>query len=107
MPAWAPQPLPSEVVVVPAGGDSIGPLGVMMKLSVPFNLSTSVESSSLDSRFKPIQLFKKVQLQSNLWDFPGSPIVKTLTSNAGGASLIPGQEVRTHVSSGQKYQNIK
>ena len=25
------------------------------------------------------------------WDFSGSPVVKTLPSNAGGASSIPGQ----------------
>ena len=25
-----------------------------------------------------------------IWDFPGSPVVKTLPSNAGGAGLIPG-----------------
>ena len=24
------------------------------------------------------------------WDFPGSPVVKTLPSNAGGMGLIPG-----------------
>ena len=26
------------------------------------------------------------------WDFLGDPVVKTLRSNAGGTSLIPGQE---------------
>ena len=27
----------------------------------------------------------------HLWDFPGSPVVKSLPSNAGGAGSIPGQ----------------
>ena len=27
-------------------------------------------------------------------DFPGSPVVKTLPSNARGTSLIPGQEAK-------------
>ena len=32
-------------------------------------------------------------------DFPGSPVVETLPSNAGGAGLIPGQECKIpHVS---------
>ena len=27
----------------------------------------------------------------HLWGFPGSPVVKSLPSNAGGAGSIPGQ----------------
>ena len=39
-------------------------------------------------------------------DFPSSPVVKT--SNAGGASSIPGQGLRFHMSCGKKQQqNIK
>ena len=26
----------------------------------------------------------------SIWDFPGSPVVKTLPSNEGGVDLIPG-----------------
>ena len=35
-------------------------------------------------------------------DFPHGPVVKTLPSNAGDASLIHGQELRCHVPPGQK-----
>ena len=28
--------------------------------------------------------------QSQLWDFPGGPVVKTSPSNAGGAGSVPG-----------------
>ena len=30
-------------------------------------------------------------------DFPDSPVVETLTSNAGGAGSIPGRELRPHM----------
>ena len=40
-------------------------------------------------------------------DFPSSPVVKI--SNVGGASSIPGQGLRFHMSGGQKQQqqNVK
>ena len=41
-----------------------------------------------------------------LMDFPGSPVVKTLPSNAGGAGLIPGQGAKIPHASQPKYQNI-
>ena len=40
-------------------------------------------------------------------DFPGSPVVKTSLSNAGGAGTIPGQGARIPHASGPKKQNIK
>ena len=42
-----------------------------------------------------------------LRDFPGGPVVKTLSSNAGGAGLIPGGELRSCMPRGPKNQNIK
>ena len=40
-------------------------------------------------------------------DFPGGPVVKTSPSNAGGASLIPGQGAKIPYASRPKNQNIK
>ena len=39
--------------------------------------------------------------------FPGSPVVKTLPSNAGGEDSIPGQGAKTPEASQPKNQNIK
>ena len=36
------------------------------------------------------------------WDIPSGPVVKTRASNAGGAGLIPGRELRSHMPRGQK-----
>ena len=33
----------------------------------------------------------------DLWDFLGSPVVKSLPSTAGGAGSIPGQGTKTHM----------
>ena len=40
-------------------------------------------------------------------DFPGSPVVKTSPSNAGGAGSIPSQGAKIPHASGPKNQNIK
>ena len=40
-------------------------------------------------------------------DFPGSPMVKTLPSNAGAAGLIPGQGTKIPHASWPKNQTIK
>ena len=40
-------------------------------------------------------------------DFPGSPVVKTLPSNAGGEGSIPGQGAKIPHASWPKKQNIK
>ena len=49
-----------------------------------------------------IELFK-----TQVRDFPGSLVVKTSPSNAGGASLIPGQGTKIPHASWPKYQNVK
>ena len=36
------------------------------------------------------------------WDCPGSPVVKTLSFNTGGAGSIPGQEVKIPLALSQK-----
>ena len=36
------------------------------------------------------------------WNCPGSPVVKTLSFNAGGAGSIPGQEVKIPHALSQK-----
>ena len=41
------------------------------------------------------------------WDFPGSPVVKTLPYNAEGVGSIPGQGVKIPHASEPKNQNIK
>ena len=40
-------------------------------------------------------------------DFPSSPVVKTLPSNAGGVDSVPGQGVNIPHASGPKNENIK
>ena len=40
-------------------------------------------------------------------DFPGSPVVKTSPSNAGGAGSIPGRGAKIPHASRPKNQNIK
>ena len=42
-----------------------------------------------------------------VWDFPGSPVVKTSPSNAGGVGSIPGQEAEIPHALWPKNQNIK
>ena len=41
------------------------------------------------------------------WDFPGSPAIKTLPSNAGDVGLIPGQGAKIPQASQPKRRNIK
>ena len=40
-------------------------------------------------------------------DFPGSPVVRTLPSNAGGVDLIPGWGAKIPHALGPKNQNLK
>ena len=42
-----------------------------------------------------------------LRDFPDSPVVESLPSNSGGASLTPGLETMIPRALGPKHQNIK
>jgi len=39
-------------------------------------------------------LLSHMPLESDFWDFPGGPMVKTLPSNAYGVGSIPGQGTR-------------
>ena len=42
------------------------------------------------------------------WDFPGGPVVKTLSSSArAGGSQPVVQQLGSHVPGGQKKQNVK
>ena len=50
---------------------------------------------------------KKNHLKKQLRDFPGSPVVKTSPSSAGGAGLIPGRGAKIPHASQPKNQNIK
>ena len=40
------------------------------------------------------------------WDFPGNPVVKTLSSSAGGRGSIPGRRAKILQVSWPKNQNI-
>ena len=44
---------------------------------------------------------------SNFRNFPGSPVVKTLPSNAGGVGSIPGRGAKIPHGLQSKHQNIK
>ena len=55
------------------------------------------------SRLRIVQ----VLLQDFMKDFSGSPVFKTMPSNAGGADLIPGQGNKIPCASQSKNQNIK
>ena len=46
-------------------------------------------------------------LKSTFWDFPGGPVVKTLSSNAGSAGSIPGRGAKIPHASRPKNQNLK
>ena len=46
-------------------------------------------------------------LKKKCRDFPGSPMVKTLPSNAGGVGLIPGWGAKIPQASLPRKQNIK
>ena len=41
-----------------------------------------------------LRFFFWLKTDSNFWDFPDNPVVKTLPSNAWGVSLIPGQAAK-------------
>ena len=45
--------------------------------------------------------------KKNWWDFPGSPVVETLPSSAGGMGSIPGQGAKIPHGLWPKNQNIK
>ena len=62
----------------------------------------SVTCSHLSSLIDP-----KSWQDSGLWDFPGSPVVKTSLSHAGGTDAIPGWGAKIPHASQPKNQNIK
>ena len=45
--------------------------------------------------------------QKKIRDFPGGPVVKTLSFNAGGEGSIPGQGAKIPHASRSKHSNIK
>ena len=51
--------------------------------------------------------YEKCYLKRQRRDFPGSPVVKTLPSNAGHVGSIPGQGAKIPRASGPRKQNIK
>ena len=55
-----------------------------------------------------VKVSKLVELkQSDSWDFPGGPVVKTSPSNVGGVGSVPGQRAKIPHASWPKNQNIK
>ena len=60
------------------------------------------KAAHLEIILSPYQVY--FLYHTTLWDYPDSPVVKTLTSNSGGAGLIPGQgtEIPHAVQRGQK-----
>ena len=42
-----------------------------------------------------------------LWDFPGSPVVKTSAAKVGSAGSIPGRELKQHMLCGMAKKKKK
>ena len=68
-----------------------------------FGLSTLMSCTLITRSFLVVLYI----LIKNSKDFSGGPVVKTLPSNPGGAGLISGWELRSHICCGQKNKNIK
>ena len=49
-----------------------------------------------------LQSFSSYSLHAQKGDFPGSQVVKTLPSKAGGEGSTPGRELRSYMPQGQK-----
>ena len=66
-------------------------------------------SSNGERNYRIWPLWSKYIVSSKLkcWDFPGSPVVKILPSNAGGAGLIPGHGAKIPHASRPKNQNVR
>ena len=67
--------------------------------SGPVGFSLSVEPPSLQLRQGQLRLVCR--------NFPGGPMVKTLSSNAGSVGSIPGQGAKILHALGPQSQNIK
>ena len=59
------------------------------------------------SYFDSIVFSRNFPYETNLRDFPGGPVVKTLPSSASGEGLIPGWGVKIPHALGSKTPNIK
>ena len=69
-------------------------------LDIPLGTSWSAYQLVYVSRYN-------LHIINKLGDFPGSPVVKTSPSNAGGAGLIPDWELRSHTPCGENKNQIK
>ena len=60
-----------------------------------------------ETGFWVVPTIPRTDKNGSLWDFPGSPVVKTSPSNAGGVGSIPGQGAKIPHALWPKNQNIK
>ena len=72
---------------------------------LPFSLP-SQQLLPLES-YTPITNSRMFLKMNIYWDLPGSPVVKTPPSNAGGAGSIPGRGAKIPHTSGPKNQKHK
>ena len=88
-------------------GSSCLPLSQITERFVKINTIpvTDFFKSYFSQRLK-ITCSRFILNELTLGDFPGSPVVKTLPSNARGVDLIPGQGVRIPHALWPKNQNI-
>ena len=49
--------------------------------------------------------YTSIKKKKRNWDFPGSPVIKTSPSNAGGVGSIPGRGAKISHASQPKNQN--
>ena len=71
---------------------------------IPQHLQNSGTLGSIFGSKEPSIFDEQSKVQR---DFPGGPVVKTLSSNAGGVGSIPGQGTKIPHASQPKNQNIK
>jgi len=76
---------------------------ILAKINLPLD---SFSTACRNSHLSPLNCFCTF-VKNHLGDFPGSPVVKTLPSNAGDAGLIPNGGSKSHMPWGQKNQSIK
>ena len=76
-------------------------------LSIAMLQTLAPRGAFLHCHFFHPDLFFFSQLNANLRDLPGGPVVKTSPSNAGGAGSIPGRGAKIPHASWPKNQNIK
>ena len=72
------------------------------------DFSAYLEVLAYVSLIRPVAALHFLVVKSQAWDFPGSPVVKTSPSNAGGAGSIPGQEAKIpHASWPKEKKKIR